>query len=249
MPDLDASAIFAIAAALSLGGLLKGATGMGTPIVAVPVMAAFVDVRLAVIVMVIPNFISNLWQIRQYGQRRLGQGFSTSFAIGGAVGAFVGTLLLVSLPTRALLLIVLCAVVLYIALRLARPDFKLDFAPARKMAFPVAAVAGVLQGAAGISAPVAVSFLNAMRLERPVFIATISLFFVAMSLAQMPTLFGFGLMTRENLLLGCLALVPVFAAMPVGAWAARHMSAALFDKAILILLGFLAIRLCWSVFA
>ena len=55
MPELDPPALLAICVALSLGGLLKGATGMGTPVVAVPVMAAFVDVKLAVIIMVIPK--------------------------------------------------------------------------------------------------------------------------------------------------------------------------------------------------
>ena len=48
----DPLAILAVLTALALGGLVKGATGAGAPLVAVPVMAAFFDVRVAVAVMV-----------------------------------------------------------------------------------------------------------------------------------------------------------------------------------------------------
>lgn len=243
MADLDILAIFAVTVALSLGGLLKGATGMGTPVVAVPVMAAFVDVKLAVVVMVIPNLATNLWQFLQHGRHRLGEGFAITFALGGALGAALGTLLLVSLPVQALSLMMAGAVVLYITLRLARPDFRLPFATARKAAFPASMAAGILQGAAGISAPIAVSFLNAMRLERVVFIATISLFFASMSLVQIPALVWYGLMTPQVLILSAAALVPIFAAMPMGAWLARHMSAQRFDQVTLLLLSLLALRL------
>jgi len=85
-----------------------------------------------------------------------------------------------------------------------------------------------------------------MRLDRLVFIATISLFFAATSLVQIPTLIWFGLMTPQVLGLGAVALVPIFAAMPVGAWLARHMSAKRFDQAILLLLVVLALRLSYT---
>ena len=168
------------------------------------------------------------------------------FAIGGTIGAFIGTLLLVALPARALSLILAAAILLYITLRLLRRDFKLPFDIANRAALPASTAAGILQGAAGISAPIAVSFLNAMRLERPAFIATISLFFAAMSLVQIPTLLWFNLFTPSTLLLACAALIPIFAAMPIGSWLAQRWSARRFDITILALLSLLAIRLIWG---
>ena len=249
MPELDLPALLTICAALAMGGLLKGATGMGTPVVAVPVMAAFVDVKLAVIIMVIPNLVTNLWQIRQFGQHRLGEGFALRFAFGGAIGAFVGTVLLVALPAKILSIVLALAILFYIGLRLTRPDFRLGMKRAGKLALPASIGAGMLQGSAGISTPIAVSFLNAMRLERRSFIATISLFFAAMSLVQMPTLYGFGLLTPASLLLGTAALVPILLAMPLGSWLAQHWSARRFDVTILCLLALLALRLIWSALA
>jgi uncharacterized membrane protein YfcA len=52
----DTITIIAILVAFALGGILKGATGAGAPIVTIPVIAAFYDVRIAVIIMVIPNY-------------------------------------------------------------------------------------------------------------------------------------------------------------------------------------------------
>ena len=54
----DTITIIAILIAFALGGILKGATGAGAPIVTIPVIAAFYDVRVAVIIMVIPNLLT-----------------------------------------------------------------------------------------------------------------------------------------------------------------------------------------------
>lgn len=103
-----------------------------------------------------------------------------------------------------------------------------------------------MQGAGGISAPVSVTFLNAMRLPREEFIATISVFFVAMSLVQIPSLAYLGILTTDRSLMAIAAAVPMFLAMPLGEWAAKFMSKAVFDRIILILLAAIAIRLIWT---
>ena len=94
----DPITIFAILAAFALGGTLKGATGAGAPIITIPVIAAFYDVRVAVIIMVIPNLLTNISQIYQFRKTILPIFFTFSFALGGGIGAFVGTILLINLP-------------------------------------------------------------------------------------------------------------------------------------------------------
>ena len=106
----DPYAIIIIFAALFCGGTLKGALGMGSPVVAVPVMASFVDVRLAVVVMVVPNLITNIAQIRTYKSARMQGTFSMRFALAGAFGAGVGSFALVLFSATVLKIIVACAV-------------------------------------------------------------------------------------------------------------------------------------------
>src|SRR3546814_9616634 len=55
---------------------------------------------------------------------------------------------------------------LYIGFRLAHPDWVLELGVATRLAAPAGFVGGVLQGAAGISAPISITFLNAMRIDR-----------------------------------------------------------------------------------
>ena len=100
-----------------------------------------------------------------------------------------------------------------------------------------------------MSAPVSLSFLNAIKLERPQFIVTISVFFFAMALVQIPLLTVLGILTGERFLLSCLALIPLMVAMPLGAWLARRIAANAFDRVILGLLLILSLRLIWQALA
>ena len=235
--------------ALVLGGILKGAIGAGTPIVVVPVVALLYDVPLAVTLMTMPNLVSNLWQGLRFRHEGLPARFTRSFALAGALGAVAGSFLLAWLPGDLLLASLAAIVFVYIGLRLARPGWVLGRETATRLAGPVGLLGGLMQGAGGLSAPVSVTFLNAMRLERGAFIATISVFFAGMSVVQIPTLFALGILTPERLALSCAAVLPLFGAMPLGSWLVRHVSAAWFDRIVLGLLAVIAVRLLYGALA
>ncbi len=232
--------------ALGLGGILKGATGAGAPVIAVPVLAAVFDVPTAIVVMVVPNLITNIIQGVRYRREMLPPRFSWGFSIGGAVGAGIGTFILASLPSEALMMLVVVMVWAYLAFRLARPDWSLSYEPAERLSAPVGVFAGVLQGAGGLSAPASITFLNAMKLERGQFIGTISLFFALMSLAQIPLLAWYGFMTVEKLVWSLLALAPLFGGMYLGSWIGRRVSKATFDGSVMALLALVSFKLAWD---
>ena len=244
----DPLAIGAVLLALALGGLLKGATGAGAPVIAVPVIAAFFDIRIAVAVMAAPNLMTNLWQAASYRANRVEGAFTWAFALGGGAGAILGTVLLANLPATLLQLVMAAIVLAYVTLRLARPHMRLRMDHAERAAVPVGLAAGALQGAAGISAPISVTFLNAIRLGRDSFIFTIAVFFATMGLVQVPALWAYGLLPPAMLGLSAVAVLPMLAAMPVGRWLARSISPEAFDRIILAFLTLLALRLIWTAF-
>lgn len=234
---------------LALGGLLKGATGAGAPIIAVPIMAIYFDVRIAVTVFAVPNLLANVWQAWSNRKQQLPLPFTAMFVGGGALGTFIGTVLLANLPGSALTLVVALAVFVYVAFRLARPAWVLRYPLATKLSLAMGTLGGTLFGASGLSAPVTLSFLNAMKLERGQFIATVTAFFTMMGLVQIPMLIGYGMMDGRRFLLSAAALVPIIAFMPLGSWLARHISRETFDRLILVLLTAIATRLlyhAWS---
>lgn len=236
-----------IAVGFAVGGILKGATGAGAPIVAIPITALYFDVPIAVAIFVVPNLVSNSLQAWRHRAARISPGLLIRFAGGGVLGAAVGTWILARIPTDALKLGVAVALLIFVVFRLMRPHWALPMRTARKLAVPVGLVAGVFQGASGISAPVSITFLNALHLPRPVFISTISIFFLSMLTVQVPILAGYGFLTPRQLLIGSAATVVLLGFMPVGAALARRVSRAVFNRIILGLLGLLALRLFWDV--
>ena len=241
----DPVIIVAIFIAFALGGILKGATGAGAPIVTIPVMAAFYDVRIAVIIMVIPNLLTNIGQLYQFRKTILPRFFTISFALGGGIGASLGTILLVNLPIKILTLSVASIVIIYILLKLIVPSWKLNYIKAKKLVFLMGAGGGILQGSAGLSAPISITFLNSMKLERNQFIPTISVYFGVMSIFQMPTLYYYDFLNLETVIMSCISTIVLMAFMPFGSWIAKSVSKDSFDKITLILLGFIALRIIY----
>ncbi|WP_439122314.1 sulfite exporter TauE/SafE family protein [Marivita sp.] len=229
-----------------LGGFLKGATGAGAPVVGVPVLALVFDVPMAVAVFSVLNLFSNIWQSWAFRAEVTEQRFTWTFAVMGALGAALGSVLLASLPVPLLMASLAGVVFAYIGLRLARPNWVLARARARKMAPYVGLVGGVMQGAGGLSAPVSITFLNALNLPRKEFIATIAIFFLAMSVTQVPALAALGILTWDILVLAVFALIPMFLGIPIGSWAARFLSKQAFDRLILSLLAVIAVKLIWD---
>ena len=241
----DTITIIAILVAFALGGILKGATGAGAPIVTIPVIAAFYDVRIAVIIMVVPNLLTNIGQLYQFRKTILPSFFTVSFALGGGIGAFIGTILLANLSIKILTLSVAFIVIIYILLKLIVPSWKLIYEKATKLVFIMGTAGGVLQGTAGLSAPISITFLNAMKLERNQFIPTISVYFGVMSIFQMPTLYYYDFLNFEIIAASLISTLVLLSFMPLGSWIAKSVSKENFDKITLILLAFIALRIIY----
>lgn len=244
----DPWALAAVAIAMVLGGILKGATGAGLPVIVVPVLASIYDVRVAVAVMVVPNLISNLRQVWKFRNAPFDPVFVKLLAVAGAIGVGVGTFILANLDPVYVQSVMIVIIVVYIGLRLSRLDLRVTKKMARRWVGPVGIIGGILQGAVGISAPVAVTFLSAIRLERPAFVFTVSAFFAAMCVVQLPVQISYRIMTLNTALLGLFALVPLTFALPIGEWIGNKFSSRSFDRAILLFLGGLAVKLLFDIF-
>lgn len=240
--QIDQWGLIGIMVALFLGGLIKGATGAGLPVIAVPVIASFSDVQTAVVVLVIPNLVVNGLQVYKFRHASPDKKLVRQFAIFGVIGAALGTFVLAWMPATFLSIGIAIIVFCYILLRLLNPSFALSIAQAKRLAPPIGVVGGILQGAIGISAPIAITFTNAIRVDRPAFILMISVFFAGMCLSQFPVQLAFGMVTIGILLAGFLSLVPMLIGLQLGDFVGRRMNPVIFDRVILIMLAVLAIE-------
>jgi uncharacterized membrane protein YfcA len=244
---MSAEALVFIVIALGAGAIVKGATGLGLPLIATPVLAATLGLPHAVAVMVVPLVVTNAWQAWTYRGHARGLTFLPGLLATGVAGIALGTWLLTALPERALAGALVVMIAAYVGLRLARPDLTLGMGAARLMAPAVGLAAGALQGATGISGPVGVTFVHAMRLARDAHIIAVSAMFLVFALAQVPALALAGLLDWPRIMEGVVALVPIALLMPVGNRLARLLRPAVFDHLVLAILALIALQLAVTV--
>ena len=230
--------------ALAAGAVVKGATGMGLPLVALPVLTTVFGLQHAVGLMTIPLIVTNVWQVWRFRAeaRAPRLGFMPWFLVGGAVGIGLGTWALTALPERVLVLSLGVILLAYVALRIATPHWVLSLELARRLG-PLAGIGGgTLQGATGISAPIGVTFIHSMNLERAAHVFAVSAMFLTFAVVQLPSLWLAGVMRPEWLLQGLLALIPILVFMPLGQWISGKLSRQAFDRMILVFLGVIGVK-------
>lgn len=245
---MDLGYYLIVFAALAAGGLVKGATGMGLPLIALPVLASAFGLTGAIGLMIVPTLASNLWQVVRLRQSRhaAGLGFMPLYLVSVAIGVAAGTWLLKTLPERWLEFSLGAILIAYIAIRLARPAFVIGAQAARRAAAPTGLAAGILNGATGISAPVGVTFIHWMQLERDAHVFAVSCMFFVMATVQLPAMLATGLLQPIWLAEGALALIPVLLFMPVGRAIALRMSREAFDRLVLAFLGVLGVKMLFG---
>ena len=233
--------------AVVIGAIAKAITGMGLPLIAIPIASLFVDVNDAIVVIAFPNVLANAYLA---GRERTSYPETRDLpvlAIAGVVGAIVGTLLLVNIPEQPLVAAVIVAIVGYVVLFFAHPELRVGPTRSRRLAPAVGGVAGVFQGAVGISGPIVGSWIHSYRLPRGAHILSVTSLFFITGVAQLIVLIGSGeLAGRVTATL--LACVPVFAAIPIGTRLRNSVSVRGFDLAIVGMLMISALALTVQTF-
>ena len=126
------------------------------------------------------------------------------------------------------------------------PTWKLEYKKSKNLFFPFGFFGGIFQGAAGISAPISITFLNSLKLERKTFIPTISVYFMMMSLFQAPALIHYKFLNLEIFLISLICTLILISSMPIGNKLAKSVSVETFDKIILLLLATISLKIFYD---
>lgn len=239
MSALTGSLAFELAVilvAIGLGSFIKGVTGSGLPQIAIPVMATFLGVERAVVIMALPGVVTNTWLLWRYRSHLRATRDLPVLLVTGITGAVLGTIGLQRANAAVLSLVLAAAIGLYLAVFLSKSQFAVTPGVSRYASPPVGLVAGVLQGATGMSGPVLTTYLHGFRMPKQVFVVSLVTLFQVFAVTQMVTLFRVGLYSGSRLAESVIALVPMMFIMPLGARMADRLSAQGFERWILVLL-------------
>jgi uncharacterized membrane protein YfcA len=104
-------------------------------------------------------------------------------------------------------------------------------------------LSGLAGGMTGVSAPVILIFMTAVKLRREAFIFGISVYFIAMGSGQFVWLMNAGLMTIHLAVWSSLTLLPIALGMSLGQQIGKHMSHKQFEYLIQLLALALGVKL------
>jgi len=232
-----------VCTAITLGSLIKGMTGVGLPLIAVPAIASFSSVEEAVVLMIIPVFGSNLWLVGSHRRFAPLLAAHWPFILAGFIGGVLGTFLLVAIDDRWLKLVLALWLALYLLQFVLGDALSFVFRAKGAASALIGLTAGVMQGASGVSAPVVAPYFHDRQVDPAAYAFLIAAAFLTSGSAQLLTALGNQLFDAERLMLGLLALLPTLIFTQVGVRCAGLVPASVFRKIILALFLLMEIKL------
>jgi uncharacterized membrane protein YfcA len=217
LPEIDLVLLAAAAAALLAGGLVKGIIGIGTPLVVIPVLTIFVDVKIAVQLMALPLFLSNVFQGFRGRDTLAVIGRLTPTTVGLAGGIVVGVMLAGKLPDAVLLVVAGAAVCVGAGATALAPGFKIPASLENIAGFAAGAVGGVLGGLTTLFGPAVALYLTGLRLSPGDFVKAVSILYTVGSGSLFFAVLSVQSPAVDTLLLSLAACPPLFAGMVAGA--------------------------------
>jgi uncharacterized protein len=212
----DPVALAAVACVFVLAGAVKGVIGLGLPTVCLALLVLFVDLSAAMVLLLVPSFVTNVWQA----------------SIGGHAGALVRRLWPFLLPAAALvwlggqtfamvdqsLMSLTLGLLLTVYAALNLEGKKHTIAPSREQWLGplLGAVNGVFTGMTGSFVVPGVMFLQGIGLPRDQLVQAMGILFTISTIALAISLGGNDFLTGELGLISVVGVVPAIAGMMIG---------------------------------
>ena len=191
-----------------IGGFIKGAIGLGVPVVALAFMAAPLGVKAAMGIMLGPCVLTNIWQALA------GPALGTlvrrlwSYLLAAAIGIWFGVGVLAASSGDFLLGLLGFILAGYSLISLMRPQIPPP-GEKEKLYSPIAGgLGGVMFGMTGTFIVPGILYLQALGLKRDVMVQALGLTFVTISAALAVSF------TRHSLLPWDMAMIALYAVLP-----------------------------------
>jgi uncharacterized membrane protein YfcA len=171
--------------ALLLAGFVKGASGMGFPLIATPTVALLLDIRIAITILIIPNIVMDIAQVFRGGfPFEVLRRFAWFFVL-TVVGVFLGTKVLVTLPLWMLNFCLGVMVLVFVVSTWLRFEFTISREMEKRLALPAGLISGFLNGMTNAAGPALAIYLYSLKLSKTEFIKSIATIFIVTKLSQL----------------------------------------------------------------
>ena len=235
--------------ALCCGGFIKGALGVGTPLLTVPMMAQVLPPQMAIAIMAVPVVVANLWQFAQAERSRevVARFWPTLVAI--LVGSLIGVKILSVIDEKALMVLVGAAVIAFALLQGSKFRLHLPNRLVKPAGVLFGGASGLIGGVSSFFGPMLITYLISIRgLSKNQFVSAISFLYVSAVVPWALTLFMFDILDQRLLLYSTFATLPVTLGLLAGQRIRVHISEARFQKLIIVILIISGSSMLWRAY-
>jgi uncharacterized membrane protein YfcA len=228
------SIIAVVVCSLIVAGLLKGVIGVGMPVVALPLLSLFIDVKSAAMLLSMPLILSNVPQALEGGQT--GQCLMQLMPVflGMIPGLFLGVRVLLALDASVAKMIAGLVLIGVGGLTLLAPKPELQSRLVLPAGIMFGFFGGILGGIAAMAGPLVFIFLLAKGLRGQAFTKEASLYLVISSGLLAILLTTSRQFNWLDVLVSTAAMVPVVLGMYVGQHMRDKIAPETFKKLVLL---------------
>ncbi|MFQ5828503.1 MAG: TSUP family transporter [Candidatus Methylomirabilia bacterium] len=225
--------------AVLLASFIKGAIGFGFPTVSTSILALFMDVRAAVVILILPNLaMDGILAFRRPGVLLTLKRHAILYAF-GIVGTFVGTYLLKTISPSLALLILGGFVLVFVTINLSRVAFRVAPGLERLLSPPIGFLAGVLGGITNVPGTPLLLYFYALGMDKVEFVRSIAFSFLIYKAAQLVAITQARLVTPRLFALSVLTTGVGLGAFWLGLRVQDRVAQETFNRAVLLFLAML----------
>ena len=237
---MDALSITIVMLTFLLAGGVKGVVGLGLPTVSVALLSAAFGIEAALPLLVIPSFVTNVWQGAIGGNAMaLVRRFGAALAI-IPLATWIGYHYVFVEAPQAMDRALGIALLVYAGLGLRAVRFPVPARAEPAVTPLVGIVNGLITGVTGI--PI-VMYLEALGLDRDELVQMMGITFAVSTAALAGVLVLHGAYRVEASFVSAAAVVPAIAGMMLGARLRAHLTPATFRTWLLVGLGAIGLKL------
>ena len=226
----DPFTILAIVGTFLIAGTIKGVIGLGLPLVSLALLTVAIDLPHAMALLLVPSFITNLWQAGVGGNGRAILRRLWPFLLMVTVTVWLGTATLTRVDLSLLSALLGVLLVVYSTVSLA--DLRLTISTRQEVWIGplVGSASGILTGMTGTFVVPGVWFLLAIGLSRDMLIQAMGMLFSVSTFSLAVAMQGNDLLTIELGTLSVVALLPAIIGMVLGLRIRQWLSEQLFRR-------------------
>ena len=230
---------------MMVAGLVHGTLGLGFPMVATPLLALVLDVRLAILITLIPTAVVNLASIFGASDWRSVLSNYWRIPLYALIGGFFGSWLIDRYDPAPFQLLLALLIFLYLACARFKPEAFRFLASNSNLTMPIVGlVAGFAAGTTNVMVPILIIYTLSLALTKDRMVQLFNTCFLAGKIAQLIVFSASGTVTPAFLLATLPFAIVGYLALLAGKRIRDQLPTALFMKivrAILFLLGVLLI--------